>query len=260
MPQKGRKTNHNTNRFSVKNNIVILAAIIETIETLKINTIKMFSKKLVNPIKRMSINGVMTNVIKTVQRLVGIKNQNSNNIKPVIKNRFIMLMSALKMAIRTIEIDIVSPILNLKELLKVKESLTLLAILLIMFALITRQHKETIMPESTPQTVIAIYRVRADKEDEFLALMRKHHPTLHRLGLVTDEQPIVYRGAEKSGGAPIVFEIFTWKSEQASDTAHELAEVMQIWEAMGTMVEERDGRPKFEFPHVRRLDLAFEKA
>jgi hypothetical protein len=35
---------------------------------------------------------------------------------------------------------------------------------------------------------------------------------------------------------------------------------MQIWEAMGSMVEERDGRPKFEFPHVARVDLEFDEA
>jgi hypothetical protein len=31
---------------------------------------------------------------------------------------------------------------------------------------------------------------------------------------------------------------------------------MKVWEAMGTMVEDRDGRPKFEFPHVAEVDLA----
>ena len=115
------------------------------------------------------------------------------------------------------------------------------------------------MSTEGPQTVIAIYRVRADKEDEFLGLMRQHHPSLRRLGLVTEDRPVVYRGTEKGGG-PIVFEIFSWKDEQASSAAHQLPEVMKIWEAMGTMVEEREGRPKFEFPHVSRLDIAFEEA
>jgi hypothetical protein len=29
---------------------------------------------------------------------------------------------------------------------------------------------------------------------------------------------------------------------------------MAIWEPMGNLCEDRDGRPKFEFPHVERLD------
>ena len=116
------------------------------------------------------------------------------------------------------------------------------------------------MNTGSPQTVIAIYRVRADKEDEFLGLLRKHHPSLHKLGLVTDDKPVVYRGMEDEGGGPIVFEIFSWKDAEAPNTAHQLPEVMKIWEALGTMVEERGGRPKFEFPHVSRLDLASEEA
>lgn len=111
------------------------------------------------------------------------------------------------------------------------------------------------MNTSAPETVIAIYRVQATKEKEFFALLRKHHPTLTKLDLVTDTEPIVYRGAERDG-APIVFEIFEWKDGQAAHTAHELPEVMQVWEAMGTMVEERDGKPKFEFPHVKKVDLS----
>ena len=116
------------------------------------------------------------------------------------------------------------------------------------------------MTSTNPQTVIAIYRVRADREKEFLALLRRHHPTLRRLGLVTDERPTIYRGAEKEGGAPIIFEIFSWKDAQASSAAHELPEVMQVWEAMGSMAEQRDGRPMFEFPHVSRVDVEFEEA
>ena len=49
------------------------------------------------------------------------------------------------------------------------------------------------MASSAPETVIATYRVRADKEQEFLAVLRKHYPTLKNLGLVTDDVPVVYR-------------------------------------------------------------------
>lgn len=111
------------------------------------------------------------------------------------------------------------------------------------------------MNSSAPETVIAIYRVQAEKETEFFALMRKHHPTLLQMGLATAKEPIVYHGSEGEG-QPIVFEIFDWKNSEAPQIAHETPEVMQIWEAMGTMVEERDGKPKFEFPHVKMVDLS----
>ncbi len=107
---------------------------------------------------------------------------------------------------------------------------------------------------SAPETVIAIYRVRADQEAAFFAILAKHHPALHGVGLVTDEPPVVYRGEEKDG-QPIVFEIFTWKDGDAANTAHQLPEVMAIWEPMGEMCEERGGKPKFEFPHVERVTL-----
>ena len=111
------------------------------------------------------------------------------------------------------------------------------------------------METTSPETVIAIYRVQAAKEGEFIALLVKHYPTLAKLDLVTATEPIVYRGNEQGGGL-IVFEIFEWKDSKAAQTAHELPEVMEVWEAMGTMVEERDGKPKFEFPHVTKVDLS----
>ena len=58
-------------------------------------------------------------------------------------------------------------------------------------------------------TVVATYRVLPGKQDEFLALLREHHPLLDRLGLVTKARPRVYVG-EEEGGGPIVFEIFNW--------------------------------------------------
>jgi hypothetical protein len=112
------------------------------------------------------------------------------------------------------------------------------------------------MAKSAPETVIAIYRVRADKEKEFLAILRKHYPTLKALGLVTNDPPVIYRGAERPTDPPTIFEIFTWKDGEAPNTAHHLPEVMAIWEPMGQLCEDRNGRPKFEFPHVERLDLA----
>lgn len=112
------------------------------------------------------------------------------------------------------------------------------------------------MDTDQPQTVIAIYRVQPEREQDFMAVLRQHHPTLKKVGLVTDDPPVIYRGEEE--GRPILFEIFRWKNAQAPATAHELPEIMAIWEPMGAMAEERGGRPKFEFPHVERLELKYD--
>jgi len=115
------------------------------------------------------------------------------------------------------------------------------------------------MPAGNSETVIAIYRVRADREEAFFDLLRRHHPTLHRLGLVTDDVPVVYRGTEEGFDGPIVFEIFTWKDGASADAAHRAPEVHEIWEGIGSLLEERDGRPSMLFPHVERRDLAADR-
>lgn len=109
------------------------------------------------------------------------------------------------------------------------------------------------MPE--PTRVIAIYRVRADREAEFQELLVKHHPALRGVGLVTDEAPTVYRNVDAKG-RPTYYEIFDWANADAPRRAHELPEVMAVWGPMGDLVEERDGQPKFEFPHVEPVELA----
>jgi hypothetical protein len=107
------------------------------------------------------------------------------------------------------------------------------------------------------QTVICTYRVKRGAEGEFRELLRRHWPTLQRLGLVTDEPSQVFEGLavkEHHDHAPFFMEIFTWK-DGAWNAAHGHPEVMAVWEPMGALCEERGGRPAMEFPHVRRLDL-----
>jgi len=107
---------------------------------------------------------------------------------------------------------------------------------------------------AAPVTVICLYRVSPGQESRFIGLLERHWPALHSLDLVTDEPPRHYRGAEQDG-APVFVEIFDWKSEEASGLAHEHPEVMAIWEPMGKLTEQRNGRPNMEFPHVRPLDV-----
>lgn len=107
---------------------------------------------------------------------------------------------------------------------------------------------------SEPETVICLYRVRAGNEKEFTALLGRHWPTLHALGLATAQPPRHFRGAEHDG-APLFVEIFDWVDGAAAGAAHEHPEVMAIWEPMDRLTETRGGRPNMEFPHVRPIDV-----
>ena len=101
------------------------------------------------------------------------------------------------------------------------------------------------------ETVICTYRVRADAEEQFVHLLRRHWQTLHNLGFVTDEESLVFKTAED--GLSYV-EIFTWV-EGGFDRAHEHPDVLAIWEPMEPLLEDRGPLPKWEFPHYQRVVL-----
>ncbi|HLI43875.1 MAG TPA: hypothetical protein VKU92_05335 [Acidimicrobiales bacterium] len=101
------------------------------------------------------------------------------------------------------------------------------------------------------ETVICTYRVRADREGAFVALLARHFDTLAELELVTEEHSTVYRSLDEP---PTYVEIFTWV-EGGFDRAHEHPDVLSIWEQMDPLLEERDGMEKWEFPHFRPVVL-----
>jgi hypothetical protein len=101
------------------------------------------------------------------------------------------------------------------------------------------------------ETVICTYRVRADAEEQFVELLGRHWRTLHDLEFVTGERSLVFRSAED--GVTYV-EIFTWVAG-GFGRAHEHPDVLAIWEAMDGLLEERGGRPKWEFPHFEPVLL-----
>jgi len=111
------------------------------------------------------------------------------------------------------------------------------------------------MAHDRPETVICHYRVKGGCEAEFLELLRRHWPTLRRLGTVTEEPSQIYRGADEMG-RPMLWEIFHWKSAAAFEKAHQHPEVLAIWEPMDALCEPRDGRPNMEFPHVECVVLS----
>jgi hypothetical protein len=101
------------------------------------------------------------------------------------------------------------------------------------------------------ETVICTYRVRPDSEDLFVDLLGRHWRTLRDLGFVTDEPSLVFRGLE--AGLTYV-EIFTWV-EGGFGQAHEHPDVLAIWEPMDPLLEDRAGRPRWEFPHFEPVLL-----
>jgi hypothetical protein len=99
--------------------------------------------------------------------------------------------------------------------------------------------------------VICTYRVRPETEARFVDLLSGHWRTLRELDFVTDEESLVFRG--RDGGLTYV-EVFTWV-EGGFDQAHDHPDVVAIWEAMEPLLEDRDGLPRWEFPHYERVAL-----
>jgi hypothetical protein len=101
------------------------------------------------------------------------------------------------------------------------------------------------------ETVLCTYRVRPAEEQRFRYLLDRHWTTLHELGFVTDEESLVFRSLDEP---PTYVEIFTWV-EGGFGQAHEHPDVLAIWEPMEPLLEDRDGLPRWEFPHYERVPL-----
>jgi hypothetical protein len=99
---------------------------------------------------------------------------------------------------------------------------------------------------------LCTYQVRTGAEADFEKLLRNHWPTLHDLELVTDRQPLMFRGRNEDGSTFFV-EILEWRDQSCVDSAHELPEVAAIWERMGPLCVARNGRPPMEFPEIEQL-------
>lgn len=95
------------------------------------------------------------------------------------------------------------------------------------------------------QTVICTYRVRQDHEVMFQELLGRHWRTLYALGFVTEVKPTIFRSVENP---PTYVEIFTWV-DGGFELAHEHPVVLAIWEPMEPLLENREGLPRWEFPH-----------
>jgi hypothetical protein len=103
------------------------------------------------------------------------------------------------------------------------------------------------MPKDKPEIVICQYTCKDGKQKEFEKLLASHWPTLKKLKLVDeDEKPQYYRGKTKEGKL-IYVEIYAWINHAAVQRAHELPDLMAVWEPMGQVCED------MRFPHVERF-------
>ena len=91
---------------------------------------------------------------------------------------------------------------------------------------------------STPVPVLVAYYPKAGREEQLLPLVQRHWSVLSSLGLVSDVESRVWRGVDKRSGASYILELFEWSDTTASDTAHQLPEVMAVWEPMGAFLED----------------------
>ncbi len=98
------------------------------------------------------------------------------------------------------------------------------------------------------EIVFAAYRPRSGREEDLADLVRRHHPTLLRLGLATTRAPVVCRAADGT-----VIEVFEWVSAEAAQRAHDVPEVRAIWGPMEECAEFASlsslSEVKHPFPH-----------
>jgi hypothetical protein len=96
------------------------------------------------------------------------------------------------------------------------------------------------MPQSSPVTMLVIYRPKKGQSAALQAIVEQHGPALAKLGLL--KEPVrVWKATDKRGhGAtePYFVELMQWRDGEASNIAHQTPEVMAVWETMGPLMEE----------------------
>ena len=100
--------------------------------------------------------------------------------------------------------------------------------------------------QSTPETVLATFRVKPDQLPAFLKLMPQYWSELRAQNLVLAEPHLILQGDEH--GRPTIVEVFSWKDHDAPE--HVPVQIQQYWDKINSMVEPRDGHPGVEFPEM----------
>ena len=94
---------------------------------------------------------------------------------------------------------------------------------------------------SKPVHRLVIYRPKQGHYDQLAAILRTHGPTLRKSGLLTDDAVRLWAATDlrRDGAAtPYFVETFHWRNGTTADKAHELPEIMAVWETMGPHLED----------------------
>jgi hypothetical protein len=90
---------------------------------------------------------------------------------------------------------------------------------------------------NNPVKMHVTYRPKKDKTAELLSLVLKHGPALQATGLIVKGPPAVYRATNKRTGDVFFIETFSWRDEEAPNLAHQMPEVMAVWEPMTPLLD-----------------------
>jgi hypothetical protein len=101
--------------------------------------------------------------------------------------------------------------------------------------------------------VFVTYLPNAGRRDDLLELLAGHRTLLKSKGLI-DETPDMLL-AERDG--PAIVEVFAWRDEASSRSAHEDADIWALWERLGACAEmapmaevEQAKTPFAHFEHI----------
>src|SRR5437660_117208 len=127
--------------------------------------------------------------------------------------------------------------------------MTINRILIVLFAAALLTPRLAIAAGS-PETVHVTYHVQPGKLDQFLGVLKQHHPACLKLGLVRAQPHIILSGKEDSD-KPVVIEILTWVDSDAPDSVPKHhPEVKKIWDQLNALVEKRGGKPSIEIDEM----------
>ncbi len=103
--------------------------------------------------------------------------------------------------------------------------------------------------DAPPRAVIACYRPRPGMAAALLDTVRRHVPTLQRLGLASDRTPTTLQAADGT-----LLEVFEWASAAAIAAAHSHPEVQAMWAEFDVACEHV---PLSKLPEAQRLFAEF---
>ena len=95
---------------------------------------------------------------------------------------------------------------------------------------------------SSPVTRLVVYRPKPGQQSQLEAILKRHGPVLRATGLLAPEAVHLYRAQdlrrEGPPAEPYFVELFHWRDAEAAEVAHQVPEVMAVWETIGPHVQE----------------------